>query len=120
MGSTMLPYLHCETRDMKRTGPSYDRAEVARLARERRVVATLRVRSWLMNHGYDATETMVELLTSLEKLGRWTGSTELMNGEVADEYVVPGGDEDWYVKFYVDGEQVVVIVWSCCWDGAVD
>jgi len=26
-----------------------------------------------MNHGYDATETMVELLTSLNELGRWTG-----------------------------------------------
>ena len=72
-----------------------------------------------MNHGYDATETMVELLTSLNELGRWTGSTELMNGEVADEYVVACDGADWYVKFYVDGEQIVVNVWSCCWDGAV-
>lgn len=72
-----------------------------------------------MNHGYDATETMVELLTSLNERGRWTGSTELMNGEVADEYVVAAGDEDWYLKFYVDSEQIVVNVWSCCWDGTV-
>ena len=42
-----------------------------------------------------------------------------MNGEVADEYVVAAGDEDWYLKFYVDGEQIVVNVWSCCWDGTV-
>jgi len=72
-----------------------------------------------MNHGYDATETMVELLTSLNERGRWTGSTELMNGEVADEYLVACGDEDWYVKFYVDGDQVVVNVWSCRCEGAV-
>ena len=71
-----------------------------------------------MNHGYDATETMVELLTSLDEQGRWIGTTRLMNREVADEYVVACADEDWYVKFCVDGEQIVVNVWSCCWDGA--
>jgi len=28
-------------------------------------------------------------------------------------------DDDWYLKFYVDGDRVVVSVWSCCWDGTV-
>ena len=25
----------------------------------------------------------------------------------------------WYLKFYVDDEQIVVNVWSSCWDGTV-
>jgi len=104
---------------MKRSHPKHDLAEVARLARQRRVIATRHVVAWLMNHDYDAAETLVEVLTSLEADGRWVGSTELKNGEVADEYVVACGGEDWYVKFSVDGAEVVVNVWSCCWDGAV-
>jgi len=104
---------------MKRCLPRYDRAEVARLAGKRKVVATRRVIAWLISHDYDAAETLVKVLTSLEERGRWTGSTELMNGEVADEYVVACRDEDWYLKFYVDDEQIVVNVWSCCWDGTV-
>jgi hypothetical protein len=42
-----------------------------------------------------------------------------MNGAEADEYVVVLPDCDWYLKFWVDDEQLVVDVWSCCWDGAV-
>ncbi len=72
-----------------------------------------------MNHDYDAAETLIEVLTSLEAGGRWVGSAELKNGEVADTHVVAWSDEDRYVKFYVDGVEVVVNVWSCCWDGAV-
>ena len=102
---------------MKRSLPRHDPAEVARLARESKVIATRRVIAWLVNHDYDAAETLVEALTGLEDRGRWTGSSELMNGEVADEYVVACRDEDWYLKFYVDGDQIVVNVWSCCWDG---
>jgi len=104
---------------VKRSSPIYDPAEIARLAQERRVIATQRVIEWLINHDYDAAETIMEVLISLDACGRWISSTRLMNGEVADEYVVACGEEDWYVKFYVDGEQVVVNVWSCCWDGAV-
>lgn len=115
----MLPFYSNPATAMKRSRPKYDLAEVARLARQRRVITTRRVVSWLMNHDYDAAETLIEVLTSLEAGGRWVGSAELKNGEVADEYVVACGDEDWYVKFYVDGVEVVVNVWSCCWDGAV-
>ena len=68
---------------------------------------------------HDPVETMIEVLTAIEAHGNWVGSAELENGEVADEYVVACSDEDWYVKFYVDGDQVVVNVWSCCWDGVV-
>lgn len=104
---------------MKRDHPRYDPAEVARLAVQRRIVATKRVVTWLVNHDYDAVETMIEVLTCIEAHGSWIGSAVLGNGEVADEYVVVCDDEDWYVKFYVDGDQVVVNVWSCCWDGTV-
>jgi hypothetical protein len=104
---------------VKPAGPRYDLALVARLAREHRVVATRRVVSWIANHDYDAAETMVAVLTSLPDCGRWAGSAELKNGEVADEYIVAYDEDDWYVKFYVDGDQVIVNVWSCCWDGVV-
>lgn len=115
----MLPFHSNLAPAMTRSRPEYELAEVARLARERRVIATRRVVGWLMNHDYDAAETLIDVLTSLEINGRWVGSAELKNGEVADAYVVAWSDEDWYVKFYVDGAEIVVNVWSCCWDGAV-
>ena len=118
-GSTMLLFHSNLAPAMMRSRPEYELAEVACLARERRVIATRRVVGWLMNHDYDAAETLIDVLTSLEINGRWVGSAELKNGEVADAYVVAWSDEDWYVKFYVDGAEIVVNVWSCCWDGAV-
>jgi len=101
------------------TGPHYRPEDVARLARAGRVVATARVVSWLMNHDYDAAETLVEVLVGVARSGRHLGSTTLRNGEVADEYAVTFDQDDWYLKFYVDGDRVIVNVWSCCWDGTV-
>ena len=99
--------------------PHYCCEEVERLARAGRVIATQRVVSWLVNHDYDAAEIIVEVLKSLKSGGRWVGSVELRNGEIADEYLVSCADEDWYLKFCIDEGQVVVSVWSCCWDGVV-
>lgn len=64
-------------------------------------------------------ETISEVLSSLESGGRLIGSCTLMNGVEADEYVVKLAEDDWYLKFWIDDEQLVVNVWSCCWDGAV-
>ena len=44
---------------MKPDRPRHDLAEVARLAVQRRIVATKRVVAWLVNHDYDAVETMI-------------------------------------------------------------
>lgn len=99
--------------------PRYDVALVQQLVRDDRVVATKRVTQWLANHEYDARQTIVQVLLSLESNGRFTDSCVLVNGEVADEYIVSSLGEDWYLKFWVDEEQLVVDVWSCCWDGAV-
>lgn len=96
----------------------YDPQVVIRLARDERVIATKRVTQWLMNHDYAVKETLVEILTSLEDAGRFHKSCQLMNNKTADIYVVELDDE-WYVKFWVDEDQLVVDVWSCCWDGAV-
>lgn len=104
---------------MKRPRPYFDPDEVARLALGGRIVVTQRVVSWLMNHDYDVAETLVEVLSSLGPHGRWIGSVVLRSGEPADEYVVVGIEEEWYVKFSVDSGQVMIHVWSCCWDGAV-
>jgi len=104
---------------VKRHRPCFDREEVARLALAGRIVVTQRVVSWLMNHDYDVAETLTVVLSSLGTHGRWVGSVVLRNGEPADEYVVARLGEEWYVKFSIDGEQVMIHVWSCCWDGAV-
>lgn len=103
---------------MSPQGSRYDPAEVAGLAHGRRIVATLRVANWLIDHGYDAADTLCDVLGALGERGRWIGSCDLQNGAVADEYVV-GLEEDWCVKFWVDGVNEVVNVWSCCWDGSV-
>ncbi len=99
--------------------PRYETAIVRQLVQDGRVVATRRVTEWLANHEYDAKRTIAQVLMSLESNGRFTGSCTLVNDEVADEYVVDLSGEDWYLKFWVDDEQLVVDVWSCCWDGAV-
>jgi hypothetical protein len=97
----------------------YSIAQVSELARQGRVIATRRVTQWLTNHGYPAKETLMDVLTSLESDGQFVSSCTLKNDAVADEYVVSLDEDDWYVKFWVDADQLVVDVWSCCWDGAV-
>ena len=97
--------------------PRYDTEEVERLARLGLVVATKRVATWLMNHDYDAGTVLVEVLSSLGESGKWLGSCVLANFEIADEYAVDLEGEEWYVKFWLAGNCVVVNVWSCWWQG---
>ena len=99
-------------------GGHYETEQVERLARAGRIVATKRVTQWLSNNGYDVRETLIEVLTSLEGYGSFTGSCMLKNDETADEYLVSLPEDDWYLKFWVEEDQLVV-VWSCCWDGVV-
>lgn len=94
-----------------------DVKQVERLARQGRVIATKRVVQWLSNHGYDVKETIVDVLCSLGPKARYLGSCVLFNGETADEYVVALREDDWYLKFWVDEDELIVDVWSCCWDG---
>jgi hypothetical protein len=103
---------------MKAAGPHYDPDEVERLARQGFVVATLRVTTWLVNHDHDAAAVLVEVLGSLTTQGRWLSSCVLANAEIADEYTVRLEDVEWYVKFWLDRQRVVVSVWSCWWQGA--
>jgi hypothetical protein len=89
------------------------------LARKGRVFTTKRVIQWLSNHDYDVKGTVTDVLLSLESHGTYIGSCTLVNGETADEYIVRLPDDDWYLKFWLDKEQLIVEVWSCCWDGVV-
>lgn len=97
----------------------YSAEQVTELTRQGKVVATRRVTQWLTNHGYDARMTIAEVLSALQDHGRFIGSCRLHNGEIADEYVVRLDRDDWYLKFWIDEERLVVDVYSCCWDGAV-
>jgi hypothetical protein len=93
-------------------------AQVEALALEGRVTTTRRVAQWLSNHDYDVKETVTDVLSSLSRHGRYTSSCVLHNGETADEYIVQLPQDDWYLKFWVDEDQLIVDVWSCRWDGA--
>jgi hypothetical protein len=77
----------------------------------------MRVVNWLANHDYDAAQTLVELLESLETSGVWLSSCQLANAEISDEYAVHADGVDWYLKFYIERERIVVNVWSCWWEG---
>jgi hypothetical protein len=103
---------------VRAAGPHYDPETVERLARQGLVVATLRVTTWLVNHDYDAAAVLVEVLGSLTTQGRWLSSCVLAHAEIADEYAVHLEGVEWYVKFWVDRQHVVVSVWSCWWQGA--
>ena len=98
--------------------PHYDITQVERLAKQGRIVTTKRVSQWLSNHGYDVKETITELLISLGANARFRGSCALVNEEIADEYLVSLPDDEWYLKFWIDQDELIVDVWSCCWDGA--
>jgi hypothetical protein len=99
--------------------PAHDARVVARLALQHDVRVTMRATAWLANHDYDVSETVTTILTSLPARGRWIGSAKLLNGAIADEYIVHHDAADGYLKFWVDDEKHAVEVWSCCWDGAV-
>jgi hypothetical protein len=103
---------------MRAAGPHYDPETVERLARRGLVVASTRAIAWLINHDYDAHGVLVEVLGSLTTQGEWLSSCVLANAEIADEYAVHLEGEEWYVKFWLDGQNVVVSVWSCWWQGA--
>jgi len=100
--------------------PHYSPEEVSALVLEGRLSSNMTVTKFLVNHDYDVRDLTTELLTTLSRHGSFLGSTELKEGSIADEYRVfcESDDDWWYVKFYVSGDQVVVLV-SCWWDGSV-
>ena len=103
---------------VKSQSPRYDLAEVSLLARDRRVLLTRRVTTWLVNHEYDAARLTTQLLCYLPTRGRWLSTCLLANSVSADEYSVSVDQVEWYVKFYVDKRNRAVVVWSCWWQGA--
>jgi hypothetical protein len=100
--------------------PKYSPEEVAALVLEGRLTSNMTVTRYLLNHDYDVRDLTTELLTYLSERGSYIGSPRLMDGSIADEYRVfcESDDDWWYVKFYVSGDQIVVLV-SCWWDASV-
>ena len=98
--------------------PKYRPREVAALVLLGRMSAAMTAARFLINHDCDVRDTTTELLTTLEANGCFLGTVRLKNGSLADEYRVhcDSDGNDWYVKVYVSGEQVVVLL-SCWWDG---
>ena len=82
-------------------------------------MVTKRVVAWLSNHDYDATALVADVLSRVAVDAVWLGSCVLANAETAGEYVVTAEGEDWYLKYYVDEEQMTVVVLSCWWRGTI-
>jgi hypothetical protein len=99
--------------------PKYSPEEVSALVLEGRLSSNWTVTKFLVTHDYDVRDLTTELLTTLSRHGSFIGSTALKDGSIADEYRVfcESDDDWWYVKFYVSGDQVVLV--SCWWDGSV-
>ena len=99
-------------------GGHYDVARVGLLVQRGRVIATKRVVQWLSNHEYDAAAKMREVLAAIDEDATFVKSCILDNEETADVYIVRLPDDDWYLKFWIDEDNLMVDVWSCWWDGA--
>jgi hypothetical protein len=104
---------------MMKSRPRYSTEEVARLVVEGKLSSARTVVNFLIDHDYDASEVTAELLTTLGSRGEFVKSLTLKSGAIADVYqVLDSDDTEWYLKFYVDDGQLVVLL-SCWWDGCV-
>ena len=99
--------------------PHRESTEVLLLLQEKRFGMTIRVSSWLINHGYPPAQTAMSVVRSAVTGGVFTGTTTLFDGALADEYRTDELGSEWYVKFAIYEDGPVLRVYSCCWDGAV-
>lgn len=95
--------------------PRYDLAKVQALVREAKYLTTLRVRSYLLNHGYDPNETVEDVVYAIQPR-HFHKSSELDKypGIFADIYRhVECYETEWYVKIFLDeDEKPRVSIWS--------
>ena len=97
------------------TGSHYDLTKVQALVREAKFLTTMRVRSYLLNHGYDPNETVKDVVCAIQP-HHFHKSSELDKrpGVFADIYRhVECYETEWYVKIFLDDdENPRVSIWS--------
>ena len=99
--------------------PTYNLDEARSLVAQGDYILTKKVTDWLINHGFDSSETVEEVFHSLSEEGfHKTIPLDKRPDTYADVYFADLEDEQWYVKFFIeDGGSRIVDVWSCRPDG---
>lgn len=93
---------------------------VKELAKHRKFSSTKRVHEWLRNHGYNDTDTIAYVLAKLDESDYYkTDELHVLEGTLADIYRARIDDEEWYIKFFIDGDTgaVRIRIMSFCLDG---
>lgn len=106
----------------ERWKPTYDLVEVRTLVGRGQTMLSSRARRWPRNHGWlDIDDLLVRVFDAMGPESFYkSAELERRPGTYADIYKGMTCDEtDWYVKFFIDGEQTVVQVWSLCEDGSM-
>ena len=113
----------------ERSSPTYDLDEVKRIAAEGRISIATRPRQFITNRvgRFDVVAFMQELFEAMEPEGFYkTEELEVMPAVWGDVYrpipfIEPesGESNDWYVKFFVDGERIRARVMSANYDGYI-
>lgn len=105
---------------MERYRPTYDLSKVKELVASGNFNATKRVSNFIRNHagrpkmvigGVFENAHEVDFVKSIE--------LNIYPGTYADVYLVNYDGEDWYLKFYIDGNKTFVQVLSCNIDGYI-
>ena len=101
--------------------PSYSLEEMKALVDEGAYMPSGRVVGFIAGRYPDLdVDEVVRTVFSELRDDDFSKSVELSNlpGTMADIYV--GGcydDTEWYVKAFIDGGRLNVLIWSMCWDG---
>ena len=99
--------------------PTYDLEEIKQLVADEKYTVASRPARFVWNHLGDPSVFIPDIIASIES-GDFKKSMELdvKPGTYADVYICEYDDDDWYVKFYANGEGGLAVVLSCNWDGA--
>lgn len=107
----------------ERSKPAYNLDEAKLLVASGHLMVTRRPRDFIANRcgRYDTGRFMAELFADVQPSNFYKSEAlDKFPGRWGDIYrhVEHDGDE-WYVKFFIDGDQMKVAVLSASWDGYI-
>lgn len=107
----------------RKQAPTYDLENVKQLASSGKAILTRRARSYLYNQGWIDIDEIVNGVFDAMSPDDFYKATRLENYPDMTADVYRGmlyDDEEWYVKFFIDDDENVVLhVWTLCVDGAM-
>ena len=101
--------------------PSYSLEKMKELVRQGSFYQSTRVANYLRSHYKKVTPSEIAriVFSDLTELD-FVKSVELINrpGTMADIYIGSDFDDvEWYVKAFIEEDELMVQIWSMCWDG---